>query len=795
MCLTTSVLSSAANNKRNEFLKIYLVIGVLLCSFYGLKAQSSQTLTNGGSTTPVTFDAACTYSWTNSNPAIGLAASGTGNIASFKAINNTNSPVTATVTATPTVAGFAYIACYGTAGNGYVDKIDIATDLITGTIPITEYPQAIAVSKNGDILYTTNQNSGTIVKVLTGSNTVSPYSATGYGIAIAPNDNVYYYTSSSTGTLVVVNTITNNTTAINVGNNPYGVVVSNNGSRVYVANYGSNSVSVIDATNNTVIATIPIGLNFSPYGIAISPKDDFVYVTNYGNNSVSVISTAAINTATNPVIKNVAVGTQPVGVTVNPDGSSVYVTNKGSNTVSIINTATNTVTNTITVGTAPFGISITPDGKKVYVANSGSSSVSVITTATDTISRNILTYPTPESFGNFIAKGSCPVVTFTITVNPTPITATITTNGSISSLNTVYGTPSTAAAFTVSGTNLTAGILVTPPTGFEVSTDDITFGNKVTIPPGTGGSVSSVTVFIRLKSTAGAGTSYSGNVVLSSAGAIDATIATAGSSVAKAQLNITANNINKTYGTALSVTAGSTNFTSSGLKNGETIGSVTLTYGNGGQATAALAIYLGAITPSAPTGGTFLLANYTLNPFTGTLTVNKAPLIITADNKARAFGFPNPALTVTYTGFVNNEDTTKLITPAVATTTATISSLPGQYVIISIGASATNYAITYVQGIFTINPVVQPITVPNAFTPNNDGINDTWEIKYLASSYPNCTVEVFNRYSERVYFSKGYATAWNGRYNGVDLPFGTYYYIINTHSNTKPFTGYLTILR
>ncbi|MGF7077804.1 MBG domain-containing protein [Mucilaginibacter sp. UYCu711] len=784
-------MSTGTNNKR---IATYLATGIilaLLCSFFKVQAQqSNQTVVNGANTAAVNFGSGCTYNWTNSNPTIGLAASGTGDIAAFKAINNTNSPITATITATPDISGFAYIACYGTALGGYIDVINTTTDVKVRTIPINAYPQGITVSKNGDVVYTTNQNAGKNIKILTETNTVSPYTATGYGIALAPDENTYYYTSGSGSSLFAVNTITNNTAIINVGNNPYGVAVNSDGSRVYVANNGSNTVSVVNTVNNSV-ATIPIGLGFKPYGIAIAktPNEELVYVTNSGNNTVTVFKGS-----NNGLLAVIPVGTQPVGVASSPDGAFVYVTNKGDNTVSVINTTANTVTKTITVGSNPVGVSVTPDGKKVYVANSGSSTVSVINTATNVLSVNVDVYNKPESFGNFIPKGDCQAVTFTITVNPTPTTATITTNGSLSALNTVYGTPSTAATFTVSGTTLTAGILVTPPSGFEVSIDDITFGNTITIPVGPGGKVSAVTVFIRLKANAGAGT-YFGDVVLSTPGALNATIATNSSSIAKAQLNITATNANKPYGTPLTVVTGSTNFTWSGLQNGETIGSVTLTYGAGGSLNAALGTYPGSITPSAPTDGTFLVGNYTVNPFAGDLTVNKAPLIITADNKTRDFGAPDPIFTVTYSGFASNEGAAQLTTQPVATTTATINSLPGQYAITVTGASAINYTITYVPGIFTINPVVQPITVPNAFTPNNDGINDTWEIKYLASSYPNCTVEVFNRYNERVYFSNGYAVAWNGEYMGTNLPFGTYYYVINTHTNIKSFAGYLTIIR
>jgi gliding motility-associated-like protein len=90
--------------------------------------------------------------------------------------------------------------------------------------------------------------------------------------------------------------------------------------------------------------------------------------------------------------------------------------------------------------------------------------------------------------------------------------------------------------------------------------------------------------------------------------------------------------------------------------------------------------------------------------------------------------------------------------------------------------------------------VLKAPVVPNTFTPNGDGINDTWEIKYL-SSYPNCTIEIFNRYGEKIYFSNGYPIAWDGRYKGADVPVGTYYYIISPGSGRKPISGHVTIIR
>jgi gliding motility-associated-like protein len=90
--------------------------------------------------------------------------------------------------------------------------------------------------------------------------------------------------------------------------------------------------------------------------------------------------------------------------------------------------------------------------------------------------------------------------------------------------------------------------------------------------------------------------------------------------------------------------------------------------------------------------------------------------------------------------------------------------------------------------------VLKAPIVPNAFTPNSDGVNDTWDIKYL-DTYKNATVDVFSRYGEKVYSSVGYATPWDGTYKGSYLPTGTYYYIINPKNGRSPISGFVAIIR
>lgn len=90
--------------------------------------------------------------------------------------------------------------------------------------------------------------------------------------------------------------------------------------------------------------------------------------------------------------------------------------------------------------------------------------------------------------------------------------------------------------------------------------------------------------------------------------------------------------------------------------------------------------------------------------------------------------------------------------------------------------------------------VLKSLVIPNTFTPNGDGANDTWVIQYL-DSYPGCVVEVYNTLGQLLFRSIGYGKPWDGTYNGKPLPVGTYYYVVAPKSGSKPRSGYVTILR
>ncbi len=103
-------------------------------------------------------------------------------------------------------------------------------------------------------------------------------------------------------------------------------------------------------------------------------------------------------------------------------------------------------------------------------------------------------------------------------------------------------------------------------------------------------------------------------------------------------------------------------------------------------------------------------ANFAATNATQNLIVLKAALTIKADDQTRAFGSANPALTITYSGFVNAETQTNLNALPKASTTATTASAAGTYPIAISGAASDNYAITYIPGTLTVTQAAQTIT-------------------------------------------------------------------------------------
>ncbi|MCK9254899.1 MAG: gliding motility-associated C-terminal domain-containing protein [Bacteroidales bacterium] len=85
------------------------------------------------------------------------------------------------------------------------------------------------------------------------------------------------------------------------------------------------------------------------------------------------------------------------------------------------------------------------------------------------------------------------------------------------------------------------------------------------------------------------------------------------------------------------------------------------------------------------------------------------------------------------------------------------------------------------------------LKIPNAFTPNGDGINETWIIENI-EMFPTAIISVYNRWGQKLFEGKGDGEEWDGKFNGKLVPTGSYLYVIEMYKRGKNYTGVVTVV-
>ena len=93
----------------------------------------------------------------------------------------------------------------------------------------------------------------------------------------------------------------------------------------------------------------------------------------------------------------------------------------------------------------------------------------------------------------------------------------------------------------------------------------------------------------------------------------------------------------------------------------------------------------------------------------------------------------------------------------------------------------------------TLVKVYRQLYIPNAFSPNGDGLNDKWMIEAL-QAYPGAEVKVYDRFGEIVFDNRGKDISWDGRFKGESLSAGVYVYIIDLKNEMPVIKGLLTLI-
>lgn len=194
------------------------------------------------------------------------------------------------------------------------------------------------------------------------------------------------------GTVVVANKQANTVTLVNaadgrvtatlpVGMGPHEVAVSHDGRWAVVTNYGDrasagSSLSLIDLRTRTVARTLPLGEYRRPHGVAFLPGDRQLVVTSEANQALLLVdlSSGAVETAI------------PTGqrashmVALSADGRRAYTANIAEGSVTEIDVAGRTQGRVLKVAPLAEGIALSPDGKQLWVGSNQDHTVSVVDT-------------------------------------------------------------------------------------------------------------------------------------------------------------------------------------------------------------------------------------------------------------------------------------------------------------------------------------------------------------------------------------------------------------------------------
>ncbi len=273
----------------------------------------------------------------------------------------------------------------------YADK----PNKVVAIIGVGQNPAGIAVTPDNLFAYVANNNNNSIpgadtISVLNLKNntleqTISDSSFSGpYTVTINAAGTKAYVTNSNSTTVTIIDIATNTVSGVIGGfNGPSGFAITPDGNHAYVNNYGAGAssgngttVDIVDLNTNAIIGS-PITVGQAPAALAITPDGAYVYVISYVNGNPGTGTISIIRTSDNSVQPNAITGfSGPFAIAITPDGKYAYITNFGSNnfspvgtTVSVVNLSSNAIVATITAGIQPSGIAIAPDGCYAYVSN------------------------------------------------------------------------------------------------------------------------------------------------------------------------------------------------------------------------------------------------------------------------------------------------------------------------------------------------------------------------------------------------------------------------------------------
>jgi gliding motility-associated-like protein len=180
---------------------------------------------------------------------------------------------------------------------------------------------------------------------------------------------------------------------------------------------------------------------------------------------------------------------------------------------------------------------------------------------------------------------------------------------------------------------------------------------------------------------------------------------------------------------------------------------------------------------------------------------SEATVTITVSEEATVFAGDDQIVeenTAVLEGIVDNGTSTWTSATGTIVDAADLSSTVNDLVV---GANvftltATNAACGNVSDDVTVTYEPKPFreNIVGGFTPNGDGVNDTWDLPGI-ENFPNATVKIFNRWGSIVFEPSDATQAWDGTNEGELLPVASYYYVIDLGDDSKEINGIVSIIK
>lgn len=169
---------------------------------------------------------------------------------------------------------------------------------------------------------------------------------------------------------------------VQVGSEPAGVFITEDGTTAYVANRQSGTVSVVDVINGVATATIAVGPQ--PRALVSPSGSNLLYVATAQGSTIKVVDLDE-----NVLTDTITVGATPYHFVLASDNNIAYVVNRDSDTMSVVDLAGAQTVATIPAGDRPIFIALTADESYAYVISDFPAALSIVNLTTQTLSETI----------------------------------------------------------------------------------------------------------------------------------------------------------------------------------------------------------------------------------------------------------------------------------------------------------------------------------------------------------------------------------------------------------------------